>query len=67
MNLQILDRLNSIAPSCSTQHSDAADLPEVQTFNDAYKVVFHPMLTSEMKKIFHILNRTIWTSNKQGL
>jgi hypothetical protein len=60
-----LDESIHIAPSYNTRRRDEVDLPEMATFNNAFKILHISNITSKTKEtIFQILNRTIWTNNK---
>jgi hypothetical protein len=52
-------------PAFSTRERDEVNVPERQTFVDAFKVLSLPYMSSKTKEFaFQILNRTIWNNNK---
>ncbi len=55
----------NVPPAYGTRERDSIYVPELQTFREAFQVLNLPLLSSKMKETtFQILNRTIWTNNK---
>jgi hypothetical protein len=64
-NRMALDLTITTAPAYHTRRRDGVYVPDIATFNDAYKVLRITSLPSKTKEVaFETLNRTIWTNNK---
>jgi len=52
-------------PAYLTRMNDRKDVVALEKFKEAYKVIYHKLLSSKTKEnSFQTLNRTIWTNNK---